>query len=119
MSQLSKKILLFTSLLALLVTAPVATVAQDDAPRKSFSVVLLPDTQNYAEKYPETYVNQTLWIRKQLKEDNIKFAVHLGDIVQTSTKKNEWENANRAMQILDGVVPYLSLIHISEPTRPY
>ncbi len=106
MSQLSKKMLLLTCLLALLVHAPVTTVAQDDAPRKSFSVILLPDTQNYAEKYPETYVNQTLWIRKQLKEDNIKFAVHLGDIVQNPTQKNEWENANRAMQILDGVVPY-------------
>ena len=106
MSQLSKKMLLLTCLLALLVHAPATTVAQDDAPRKSFSVILLPDTQNYAEKYPETYVNQTLWIRKQLKEDNIKFAVHLGDIVQNPTQKNEWENANRAMQILDGVVPY-------------
>ena len=106
MSQLSKKMRLLICLVILLVTAPVATVAQDDAPRKSFSVILLPDTQNYAEKYPETYVNQTLWIRKQLKEDNIKFAVHLGDIVQNPTQKNEWENANRAMQILDGVVPY-------------
>ncbi|MFP6648968.1 MAG: hypothetical protein VB817_05885, partial [Pirellulaceae bacterium] len=89
----SKKLLLVICLLALLVSTPVATIAQDDAPGKSFSVILLPDTQNYAEKYPETYVNQTLWIRKQLKTDNIKFAVHLGDIVQTSTKKNEWENA--------------------------
>ena len=106
MSALSKKLLIVTCLLALLVTAPVTTLAQDDGPEKSFSVVLLPDTQNYAEKYPEIYVNQTLWIRKQFKADNIKFAVHLGDIVQTSTRKNEWENASRAMQILDGVVPY-------------
>ena len=106
MSTLSQKLLLFTCLVALLVTDPQTTFAQDDAPGKSFSVILLPDTQNYAEKYPETYVNQTLWIRKQLKEDNIKFAVHLGDIVQNPTQKGEWENANRAMQILDGVVPY-------------
>jgi len=106
MSSFSRQFMPATLLLALVVTTSVATVAQDDTPEKSFSVILLPDTQNYAEKYPETYVNQTLWIRKQLKEDNIKFAVHLGDIVQTPTKKNEWENANRAMQILDGVVPY-------------
>ncbi|MAZ95820.1 MAG: metallophosphoesterase [Planctomycetaceae bacterium] len=106
MSFLSRQFMLAILLLALLVTTPVASVGQDDTPDKSFSVILLPDTQNYAEKYPETYVNQTLWIRKQLKEDNIKFAVHLGDIVQNPTKKNEWENANRAMQILDGVVPY-------------
>ncbi len=82
--------------------------APQDAPaaKTSFSVVLLPDTQNYSEKYPNTYVAQTLWIRKRQQEDNIKFAIHLGDIVQTSTKGPEWENADRAMRLLDGVVPY-------------
>lgn len=73
---------------------------------KSFSLVLLPDTQNYSEKYPDTYIAQALWIRKQAKKENIKFAIHLGDIVQTSTKQPEWENADRAMRLLDGVVPY-------------
>lgn len=72
----------------------------------SFTVVLLPDTQNYSEKFPDTYVAQTLWIRERRKDDNIKFVIHLGDIVQTPTKRPEWENANRAMRLLDGVVPY-------------
>ncbi|MCP4509593.1 MAG: metallophosphoesterase, partial [Fuerstiella sp.] len=72
----------------------------------SFSIVLLPDTQNYSEKYADTYTAQTLWVRQQVKQDNIKFVVHLGDIVQTSTKMAEWENADRAMRLLDGVVPY-------------
>jgi predicted MPP superfamily phosphohydrolase len=79
---------------------------EDAAADKSFSVVLLPDTQLYSEKYPETYVAQTLWIRDRRKDDNIKFVIHLGDIVQTSTKKPEWENADLAMRLLDGVVPY-------------
>lgn len=82
---------------------PRASAADD---QEDFTVVLLPDTQFYSEKFPDTYIAQTLWIRQQLKEDNIKFAIHLGDIVQTSTKKNEWENADRAMTVLDGVVPY-------------
>jgi 3',5'-cyclic AMP phosphodiesterase CpdA len=80
--------------------------ADDAAEEESFTVVLLPDTQFYSEKHPDTYVAQTLWIRQRLKQDNIKFAVHLGDIVQTSTKEPEWVNANRAMEILDGVLPY-------------
>ena len=81
--------------------------AEEAAPAdKGFTVVLLPDTQNYSEKYPDTYAAQTLWIREHLKDDNIKFVIHLGDIVQTSTKKPEWENANRAMRLLDGIVPY-------------
>ncbi|WP_442505487.1 metallophosphoesterase [Novipirellula sp. SH528] len=83
------------------------TLAEDNqAAEQSFSVVLLPDTQLYSEKYPDTYVAQALWIRQQVKEDNIKFVVHLGDIVQTATQKPEWENADRAMRLLDGVVPY-------------
>jgi len=102
-----RKIGLATNIVAFVWLLTGVLVAQEVATaQQSFSVVLLPDTQNYAEKYPETYVAQTLWIRQRLKEDNIKFAIHLGDIVQTSTQKPEWENANRAMQILDGVVPY-------------
>ena len=72
----------------------------------SFTVVLLPDTQFYSQKFPDNYIAQTLWIRQQREEDNIKFVVHLGDIVQNPTKQPEWENANRAMEVLDDVVPY-------------
>ena len=71
-----------------------------------FTVVLLPDTQNYSEKYPEIYVAQTKWIRSRHKPDNIKFAIHLGDIVQNAMVDQEWKNADRAHKVLDGVVPY-------------
>lgn len=94
-------------LLAVIFANHAVAFAEDtETAAESFSVVLLPDTQNYSEKFPDTYVAQALWIRQQAKEDNIKFAIHLGDIVQTSTKKPEWENADRAMRLLDGVVPY-------------
>ena len=94
-------------LVAITFATQAATVAEDTKTAVgSFSVVLLPDTQNYSEKYADTYAAQTLWVRQQAKQDNIKFVVHLGDIVQTSTKKPEWENADRAMRLLDGVVPY-------------
>ena len=84
----------------------VAFAGDTETAEESFSIVLLPDTQNYSEKHPDTYVAQALWIRERATEDNIKFVIHLGDIVQTSTKKPEWENADRAMRLLDGVVPY-------------
>ena len=74
--------------------------ADTETAAESFSVVLLPDTQYYSEKYPDTYVAQALWVRQQAKKDNIKFVVHLGDIVQTATQKREWENADRAMRLL-------------------
>jgi len=80
--------------------------AEDADADAGFSVVLLPDTQFYSQKYPDNYIAQTMWIRKQKAKDNIKFVIHLGDIVQTATKGTEWENAHRAMEIIDGVVPY-------------
>ena len=93
--------------IAFVFAIPNSALAQDDAlAETSFTVVLLPDTQFYSEKHPNTYISQTLWVRERRKADNIKFAIHLGDIVQTSTKQPEWENANEAMRMLDGVVPY-------------
>ena len=96
-----------SAILALCFLLPATAIsAERAAEEKSFTVVLLPDTQYYSEKYPITYISQTLWIRKRLKDDNIKFAIHLGDIVQNVSRENEWINADRAMQALDGVVPY-------------
>jgi hypothetical protein len=66
----------------------------------------MPDTQFYSEKYPETYVAQTMWIRERVRLDNIKFVVCLGDIVQNAHIEQEWINAHEAARILDGVVPY-------------
>lgn len=98
-----------TVALATVVASSISSLALADdanATKQSFTVVLLPDTQFYAEKYPETYIAQTMWIRQRRRLENIKFAIHLGDIVQNPTEKPEWENANRAMEIIDGVVPY-------------
>jgi len=86
--------------------ARVAFAAEDNEDESGFSVVLLPDTQFYSQKYPDNYIAQTMWVRKQRTKDNIKFVIHLGDIVQTPTNEPEWRNANRAMEIIDGVVPY-------------
>ncbi len=74
-----------------------------------FTLVLLPDTQFYSEKFPETYVAQTMWIRERVKADNFKFVVGLGDIVQNAHVEKEWLNAYEASHILDGVVPYSSV----------
>ena len=74
-----------------------------------FTVVLLPDTQLYCESFPDTYVTQTRWIRDQAKKENIKFVIHLGDIVQNPDSEEEWKVADRAHQVLDGVIPYSML----------
>lgn len=75
-------------------------------PAESFTVVLIPDTQNYSEKFPDTYLTQTRWIRNLAACTNVKFAIHLGDIVQYSDAEQEWRIADRAHRQLDGCVPY-------------
>jgi len=72
----------------------------------SFSIVLMPDTQNYSEKYPETYLAQAQWIRDHAEAENIKFVIHVGDIVQNEHEENEWQLADAAHKLIDGHVPY-------------
>ncbi len=72
----------------------------------AFSVVVLPDTQHYSEKFPATFLAQTEWIAKNRKERNIAWVLHLGDITNRSTQA-EWKNAVKAMKVLDDAqVPY-------------
>ncbi len=93
-------------ILALLLTTGAAFADKPDAASPgSFSVVLLPDTQFYSLRFPEIYLKQTTWVRDSVKPENIKFVAHLGDIVHNNTEQ-EWKNADRAMRVLDGVVPY-------------
>jgi hypothetical protein len=83
-----------------------STFAVAEQPADSFSVVILADTQFYSEKFPDTYVVQTEWIKQRVEADNTKFVVHLGDLVQTATIEQEWQNCDKAHRVLDGVVPY-------------
>ncbi len=73
----------------------------------TFTVVVLPDTQKYSRYLPEIFCEQTEWIVDNRRKENIIFAAHMGDIVDSwrnSTK--EWEVASSCMSKLDGKVPY-------------
>jgi hypothetical protein len=75
-----------------------------------FTVVVLPDTQNYPAYFPDTFSIQTEWIRDHVDDLNIKFVIHVGDIVNSGGAQREWTNANESMSLLDGVVPYLLIL---------
>lgn len=81
-----------------------ALAAQD------FSVVLLPDTQNYSANNPAIFNSQTQWIANNVAARNIKLVLHLGDIVNGGGEFSQWENADAAMKLLDGKVPYVAVI---------
>jgi hypothetical protein len=76
--------------------------AGSDAP--PWSIVVLPDTQQYAERYPDIFVAQTRWIAEHAAEWNVRYALHVGDVTEWSTD-SEWALARRAFAELDGAVP--------------
>jgi len=71
----------------------------------SWTLVLLPDTQNYAEKYPGLLLLQTRWIAKNKDKYDIRYVLGLGDITNRNTDL-EWRRAQDAFAELDGQVPY-------------
>lgn len=71
-----------------------------------FTLIVLPDTQIYSQNQPEIFQKQTQWIVDQKEKLNIVFVSHVGDIVQSRNLDFEWQNANRAISILDDKVPY-------------
>ncbi|NQT38003.1 MAG: metallophosphoesterase [Planctomycetes bacterium] len=93
-------------LILTLLFSAVAVLPAMAAEPADFTVVLIPDTQNYSEKFPDTYIAQMKWIGDVAEQRNMKFAIHLGDIVQTPEKDNEWQVADRAHRLLDGRIPY-------------
>lgn len=71
----------------------------------AWSIVLLPDTQIYSQNYPGMFEAQTSWIADNIRERNIKFVLHLGDITNVNSL-SEWKFARKAMGNLDGIMPY-------------
>jgi hypothetical protein len=76
-----------------------------DPPPGSWTLVLLPDTQIYAEQYPGLFTLQTHWIAKNRDRYNIQYVFQLGDVTNNNTPV-EWRRARKAMNELDGAVPY-------------
>ena len=86
----------------------------------SFTVIGLPDTQVYSQKYPRIFQSQTQWIVNNQKQLDIRFVSHYGDLVEHYRNRNvflfgvetfipditinaprEWANARSAMAILE------------------
>lgn len=77
----------------------------ESLPEDAFSIIALPDTQVYSRLYPDLFLAQTEWIKQNVEALKIACVVHEGDITDRNSIP-EWEAADRAMSVLDGVVPY-------------
>lgn len=67
----------------------------------SFSIAILPDTQKYSRYNPAMFEAQTEWIVDHALSEPIAFTAHLGDFVDRYNRDYEWQNADKAMRILD------------------
>ncbi len=83
-----------------------SAVATEGSCVGEFSIVLLPDTQNYSQYTPQIYNRQTQWIADNREKLKIAFVLHEGDLTNNNEIR-EWESADAAMAILDAAgVPY-------------
>ncbi len=72
-----------------------------------FTLVVLPDTQEYVRKYHGIFKEQVQWILDNRSLLNIRFVSHMGDIVSSHMDvKAEWEEASAALKPLEGIIPY-------------
>jgi hypothetical protein len=67
-------------------------------------IVLLPDTQYYAEKYPEILDSQINWVLRNSRD--IDFVLQQGDLTQNNNDA-EWEVVQKSFTKLDHVIPYV------------
>jgi hypothetical protein len=82
--------------------------AQTTAP--DFSIIVLPDTQYYAQDFPQTFTAQTQWIVNNLTALNIKMVIGVGDIVNGGGVASQWQAASNSVSKLEGKVPYFFAI---------
>ncbi len=74
-------------------------------PRK-FTIILLPDTQAYAESRPDILQDQIDWILDQAGPRNIVFVLQAGDLVEHFDNNSEWQIVDSAFRQLEGRVPF-------------
>jgi hypothetical protein len=89
------------------------------SPDAAWSLVYLPDTQNYVKSSTDFHIGQqqTQWIKDNLSAYKIKLVIQGGDIVNNNDTNNptsgdqnstqQWQNAKTMFSTLNGVVPYV------------
>lgn len=77
---------------------------------EKFSIVVLPDTQNYANEYAgwNIYLHQAQWITNNQVASNIVFVAHMGDITDDGGSQSMWNVATNAHNVLSKAgIPFL------------
>ena len=76
---------------------------------KPYTFIWMSDTQGLAEYYPQIYTTTTQWVVDNIQKLNIQYLIHTGDFVNTNSDPVQWDNAKKAIGILNGKLPYLTV----------
>lgn len=86
-----------------------ATAAPAEA-ADPFTLVVLPDTQNYSYANQAVLDAQLTWVRDSMAELDTAFVMQVGDLVSDWDNPRHWQNVSGAFEILDDAnVPYTVL----------
>ncbi len=90
------------ALLVSLAAIPRAAVAEP------YRIVVIPDTQFAAEKWPEFLDSMGSWIAANAERLDIEFVLHVGDIVQNGHVEEEWRRFDACARMMENTgVPYV------------
>ena len=79
------------------------------SPEEPYTFVVFPDTQYYSARHPHVFTRMTHWVAEHAAQHNIAAVLHVGDITDDNSA-GQWDNAQRSMSLLQGVVPYVLAI---------
>lgn len=82
----------------MLLPAETASAAEED-----FTIAVIPDTQGYTMTggNPAIFDQQARWLVDQADDLDLRFAIHVGDLVESWPNVNHWNRASTSMAILD------------------
>lgn len=81
-------------------------VEEENEP-ESFSFVWMSDTQYYSRNYERYYRDIVHWIKDKQEEQQIKYVIHTGDIIDDHSQAKQWVEADANMKVLDDAnIPY-------------
>jgi len=73
-----------------------------------FRIVVLPDSQNAVDKFPEVFNATCDWIVANQQKLSIAYVLHVGDMVDRGTDERMWNNFDDGVSRLEkGRVPYI------------
>jgi 3',5'-cyclic AMP phosphodiesterase CpdA len=100
-----RSVLVAMCFLPSLMSARWSTASTKSTSPGSWTLAILPDTQIYAQNFPQHFDAQTQFLIDNAEKLNLKYVLHEGDITNRNTT-DQWDNAKKSMSMLDGKIPY-------------